>query len=109
MATQPALVQNMRGVTAPLPPESRRDRLAAELRVAWMVWRREMLHFGRDRTRAVVSLLQPMLFLFVLGIGLSRLFAGYSYGSRADYLIFLFPGVLVMAAQVPPWLPAKAW
>lgn len=101
VATQSALVQNMQGVTTPLPPESRRDRLAAELRVAWMVWRREMLHFGRDRTRAVVSLLQPMLFLFVLGIGLSRLFAGYSYGSRADYLVFLFPGVLVMAAQVP--------
>jgi ABC-2 type transport system permease protein len=78
-------------------------RLAAELRVARMVWRREMIHFVRDRVRAMVSLLQPMLFLFVLGIGLARLFSGSggAYGSGADYLMFLFPGVLVMAAQVP--------
>ncbi|MDQ1676971.1 MAG: type transport system permease protein [Actinomycetota bacterium] len=78
-------------------------RAAAELRVGRMVWRREMIHFFRDRTRMAVSLLQPMLFLYVLGIGLARLFAGSGGGTRAagDYLLFLFPGVLVMAAQAP--------
>jgi len=74
-------------------------RLAAELRAARMVWRREMLHFVRDRTGTLVALLQPLLFLFVLGVGLGRLFAGAGGGSAADYLTFLFPGVLVMAAQ----------
>ena len=74
-------------------------RLAAELRAARMVWRREMLHFVRDRTGTLVALLQPLLFLFVLGVGLGRLFAGSGGGSAADYLTFLFPGVLVMAAQ----------
>jgi ABC-2 type transport system permease protein len=74
-------------------------RLAAELRAARMVWRREMLHFVRDRTGTLVALLQPLLFVFVLGVGLGRLFAGSGGGSAADYLTFLFPGVLVMAAQ----------
>jgi ABC-2 type transport system permease protein len=74
-------------------------RLAAELRAARMVWRREMLHFVRDRTGTLVALFQPLLFLFVLGVGLGRLFAAAGGGSAADYLTFLFPGVLVMAAQ----------
>jgi ABC-2 type transport system permease protein len=74
-------------------------RFAAELRAARMVWRREMLHFVRDRTGTLVALLQPLLFLFVLGVGLGRLFAGSGGGSAEDYLMFLFPGVLVMAAQ----------
>jgi ABC-2 type transport system permease protein len=74
-------------------------RVAAEFRAARMVWRREMLHFVRDRTGTAVALLQPLLFLFVLGVGLGRLLAGGAAGSATDYLTFLFPGVLVMAAQ----------
>ncbi len=80
-------------------PYETTGRLAAELRAARMVWRRELLHFARDRTGTFVSMLQPLLFLFILGIGLGRLFAGSGSGSASDYLTFLFPGVLVMAAQ----------
>jgi ABC-2 type transport system permease protein len=74
-------------------------RLAAEVRAGRMVWRREMLHFVRDRTGTLVALSQPLLFLFVLGVGLGRLFAAAGGGPARDYLTFLFPGVLVMAAQ----------
>jgi ABC-2 type transport system permease protein len=77
-------------------------RVVAEFRAARMVWRREMLHFLRDRTGTLVALLQPLLFLFVLGVGLGRLLAGGAgtgAGTAGDYLTFLFPGVLVMAAQ----------
>jgi ABC-2 type transport system permease protein len=77
-------------------------RAVAEFRAARMVWRREMLHFLRDRTGTLVALLQPLLFLFVLGVGLGRLLSGGTgTGATApgDYLTFLFPGVLVMAAQ----------
>lgn len=77
-------------------------RVVAEFRAARMVWRREMLHFLRDRTGTLVALLQPLLFLFVLGVGLGRLLAGGSgtvAGTPGDYLTFLVPGVLVMAAQ----------
>lgn len=86
---------------ATMPHTHRAAQLRDELRVAHMVWRREMLHFTRDRTRAVVSLLQPLFFLFVLGIGIARLFGQYGPDAEADYLMFLFPGVLIMAAQVP--------
>ncbi|GAB3212365.1 ABC transporter permease [Marinactinospora thermotolerans] len=83
-----------------------RDRsstFGAELRAGRMVWWREMLHFLRDPARTAVSLFQPLIFLFILGVGLSRLYAqaGADPGAGADYLVFLFPGVLVMAAQVP--------
>ncbi|GAA4623734.1 ABC transporter permease [Actinoallomurus vinaceus] len=76
-------------------------RCAAELRAARMVWLRELLHFVRGGAASLVSLLQPLLFLFVLGIGLARMFAGAGGGHTSDYLMFLFPGVLVMAAQPP--------
>ncbi|WP_182905148.1 ABC transporter permease [Microbispora sp. H13382] len=73
--------------------------LAAELVAARMVWRREMLHFLRDRVGTLVSLVESLMFLFILGIGLGGLFAASGAGSASDYLTFFFPGVLVMAAQ----------
>ncbi|MCO5967659.1 ABC transporter permease [Actinoallomurus soli] len=73
--------------------------LAAELRAARMVWQREMLHFLRDRIGTLVSLLQSLMSLFILGVGMGGLFAGSGVGSASDYLTFLFPGVLVLAAQ----------
>ncbi|MFC5724839.1 ABC transporter permease [Streptomyces gamaensis] len=87
---------------APDVPEgagARTGRLRSEVRAGRMVWRREMKHFWRDLPRVAASLVQPMLFLYILGIGLARLVAG-SHASD-DYLLFLFPGVLVMSIQQP--------
>lgn len=66
-----------------------------------MVWWWEMLHCLRDRVGTRVSLLQSLMFLFllVLGAGLGGLVAGSGMGSALAYLAFLFPGVLVIAAQ----------
>ncbi|WP_019631329.1 ATP-binding cassette domain-containing protein [Actinomadura atramentaria] len=75
-----------------------RGGVRAELRAMRMVWRREMLHFGRDRAGTAISLLQPLLFLFILGVGLAGLMSGVS--SRS-YQLFLFSGALVTAAQGP--------
>ena len=72
--------------------------LRAELRAMRMIWRRELLHFTRDRTGTAVSLLQPLLFLFVFGAGVAGLLP--SSGGPA-YQLFLFSGILVMAAQGP--------
>lgn len=81
----------------------RRLRFAAQLRAAWAVWHRELTHVLRDRLRTAIGLLQPVLFLLVLGVGLARVFeqsgAAPTFGS--DYLLFLFPGILVMAVQTP--------
>ena len=54
--------------------------LRHDLRAVSIVWRRELIRFRTDRLRAVTSLIQPFLFLFVLGTGLSSL-AGHSLPS----------------------------
>lgn len=66
-----------------------------EARAAFVVWQREMIRFGKDRARIVSSLVQPLLFLFVLGVGLSSI---VSAGPGAvDFTTFLFPGVLALS------------
>ena len=100
MATQTA---QPGGITAP------EDGLAAQIRVAVperslrsdlravsIVWRREMIRFRRDRLRAITSLIQPLLFLLVLGTGLSSL-AGHNFPAGVDFKTFIFPGVLAMS------------
>ena len=65
--------------------------LRHQVRGAAVVWQREMIRFGRDRSGIVSSLAQPVLFLFVLGTGLSSLIAS---NGDVDFRTFLFPGVL---------------
>ena len=50
-----------------------RDSLRNEIRTAAMVWRRELIRFTRTRSRILSGFIQPILFLFVLGYGLSPL------------------------------------
>jgi ABC-2 type transport system permease protein len=68
-------------------------RLQDDLRAVRVVWKRELIRFGRNRLRIATSLAQPVLFLFVLGTGLSRLIHG---GSGFDFRTFMFPGVIAM-------------
>jgi ABC-2 type transport system permease protein len=65
-----------------------------ELRAVSMVWRREMIRFRRDRARMFAMLLQPLLFLFVMGTGLSSV---VDTGGAIDFRTFLYPGVLAMS------------
>ena len=58
--------------------------LRQDLRAAGIVWRRELIRFRTDRLRAVTSLIQPVLFLFVLGTGLSSL-ARHGLPSGVDF------------------------
>jgi ABC-2 type transport system permease protein len=69
--------------------------LRADLRGIKVVWQRELIRFSRDRLRIVTSLFQPLIFLFVLGGGLSRIASGGTDG--VDLRTFMFPGVLAMA------------
>jgi ABC-2 type transport system permease protein len=69
--------------------------LAHEVRAALVVWNREIIRFRRDPTRVASSVVQPLLFLFVLGGGLSSLVSAGSGG--VDFKTFLFPGVLSMS------------
>jgi ABC-2 type transport system permease protein len=67
----------------------------SEIRAMRIVWRRELIRFAGDRLRIVTLLIQPLLFLFVLGSGLQTLSAASTDG--VDLKTFIFPGVLCMA------------
>ncbi len=71
--------------------------LRGELRAIRVVWKRELIRFSRDRLRIVTSLVQPFLFLFVLGTGLSRLASAGTHG--VNLRTFVYPGVLCMAVM----------
>ena len=69
-------------------------RLSQEIRVAGMVWERELIRYTRNRTRIASGLMQPVLFLFVLGYGMSGL-VGSTGGF--NFRQFVFPGVVAMS------------
>jgi ABC-2 type transport system permease protein len=66
-----------------------------DLRAVKIVWQRELIRFSKDKLRIVTSLVQPFLFLFVLGTGLSHLAGTGTHG--VDLRTFVYPGVLCMA------------
>jgi ABC-2 type transport system permease protein len=68
-----------------------------DLRAVKIVLHRELLRFWHDRMRMFASLLQPVLWLLVMGTGLSTLLpAG---GGGVDLKTFIFPGVLAMSVM----------
>jgi ABC-2 type transport system permease protein len=68
-----------------------RDDMTHQLRATWVVTRRELLRFKQDKARMVTMLLQPLLFIFVMGTGLGSI---VDTGGGTDFTTFLFPGVL---------------
>jgi len=67
--------------------------LLDDWRAIRVVWKRELIRFSRDRMRIVTALAQPVLFLFVLGTGLSAL---VGHIGPYNYRTFMFPGVVAM-------------
>jgi ABC-2 type transport system permease protein len=90
--TEPSAGQVTEAIRVSVPERGFRQ----DLRAASIVWRRELIRFKSDRLRAVTSLVQPVLFLFVLGTGLSSL-ASHGLPSGVDYRTFIYPGVLAMS------------
>jgi len=72
--------------------------LRHDLRAVSIVWRRELIRFRTDRLRAITALVQPFLFLFILGTGLSNLAGGnLPHSASFDFKTFIYPGVLAMS------------
>jgi ABC-2 type transport system permease protein len=69
----------------------------SELRAIRIVWQRELIRFASDRLRIVTSLVQPLLFLFVLGSGLQRLASAGTHG--VSLKTFLYPGILCISVM----------
>jgi ABC-2 type transport system permease protein len=76
-----------------VPPRTFRS----ELRAMKIVWRRELIRFRSDRMRIVTALVQPLLFLFVLGSGLQQLSSASTHG--VDLKTFIYPGILCIAVM----------
>ncbi|MEO3800765.1 ABC transporter permease [Nonomuraea sp. B1E8] len=65
-----------------------------DLRAIKVVLHREMLRFANDRTRMLSMLMQPVLWLFIMGTGLGSLVQGSIPG--IDYRTFMYPGMISM-------------
>jgi ABC-2 type transport system permease protein len=70
--------------------------LGHDLRAIKIVLHRELLRFFYDRTRMISQLVQPVLYLLVLGTGLGSLVSG---GGGVDLKTFIFPGVIAMSVM----------
>jgi ABC-2 type transport system permease protein len=88
----------------PQPPEHEivrvsvpKQSLRSELRAIKIVWRRELIRYRRDRLRMVTTLVQPLLFLFVLGSGLQSIAAAGTHG--VNLKTFIYPGILCIAVM----------
>jgi ABC-2 type transport system permease protein len=68
------------------------------LQAIYAIWYRDVLRFWRDRVRLWVSLVQPVLYLLVFGVGLSSAVGG-SRGlpPGVTYIQYMYPGVIGMA------------
>ena len=69
--------------------------LASELRAIRIVWRRELIRYRSDRLRMATTLVQPLLFLFVLGAGLQTLARFGTHGVALK--TFIYPGILCIS------------
>jgi ABC-2 type transport system permease protein len=78
------------------------------VRTIRMVWVRELIHLRRMPTRIVAGLTQPLLFLFILGTGLTPLVAKNSLPGDVSYRTFIFPGILAMAIIISALFSAVA-
>ncbi|HVX70579.1 MAG TPA: ABC transporter permease [Mycobacteriales bacterium] len=64
-------------------------------RAVRVIWRRDLIRFVDDPTRIAAWLIQPLLFLFVMGTGLQTLSDQSTHGVKLT--TFIFPGVVAMA------------
>ncbi len=66
-----------------------------DFRCIYMVWLRDVIRYFRERSQFYGSLTRPVLWLFILGMGLRG-----SYGQVRDvnYTQFIFPGIVAMTA-----------
>jgi ABC-2 type transport system permease protein len=90
-------------LSAPTLPRAQSVNIrGATLRAIYIIWKRDLIRYGRDRMRLLASLAQPILFLFVFGSGLSSTLRGTTGGfggpgSSLQYVQFIFPGIIGMS------------
>jgi ABC-2 type transport system permease protein len=61
------------------------------------MWRRDLIRFVNDRIRIASQLVQPLLFLFVMGAGLNTLSRSGTFG--VNLKTFIYPGILCISVM----------
>jgi ABC-2 type transport system permease protein len=101
MTTTTDRAQSATGTAASAPEIVRvtvpRRTFGSELRAIKIVWRRELIRYRSDRLRMATTLVQPLLFLFVLGSGLQRLSSAGTHG--VSLKTFIYPGILCISVM----------
>lgn len=69
--------------------------LRADLALIGVLWKRDMMHLLRERSRWLGVIVQPLLFWGLIGSGLADAFT-LRGAAGVDYLEYMFPGVLAM-------------
>ncbi|MFH1711606.1 MAG: ABC transporter permease [Patescibacteria group bacterium] len=67
------------------------------LQTIYTIWQRELIRYIRDKTRIFSSLLQPLMFLAIFGVGLESALSATDVGF--DYVQFMFPGIIAMSVM----------
>ncbi len=65
-----------------------------EFQAIYIMWLRQMKRFFRSKSRLVVTIVQPLLFLFILGSGFRQISIP---GVNIDYIHFFAPGIITMS------------
>jgi ABC-2 type transport system permease protein len=78
----------------------------SEARAVKVVCGRELIRFAGNRAQMIMWLIQPLLFLFILGSGLESLSAASTGG--VDLKTFIFPGVICNAVLLSGMLSAAS-
>jgi len=65
-----------------------------EFQAIYVMWLRQMKRFFRSKSRLITTIIQPLLFLFILGSGFSS--AKMSGLEEGEYIHFLAPGIVAM-------------
>jgi len=63
----------------------------------YIMWYRQVKRFLRSRSRIIVSVVQPIIWMVFLGLGFTSALRGKPLFGGVDYLTFFAPGVIMMA------------
>ncbi len=61
------------------------------------IWQREIIRYIREKTRIVSTLVQPLMFLVIFGVGLRQTMAMGNFG--VDFIQFMYPGIIAIAVM----------
>lgn len=67
------------------------------IKAVYIIWLRDVIRFYREKTRIVGMLGQPLLYLLIVGTGLSASFRVSWATGDFNYLEFMYPGIIGMS------------